>query len=206
MALTAIVSVSVANAVSEHGLYHALIEAACLPYVPWERPPDFDIRHDLGGASQAALHSHHHSSRVIWTEPTDVPPVMVGEVMSSGIVTVKLDKTKREVLQDQADGKLEDHHGFPVLAENGRKARSSLPWPPTTPSVSPALPARACTTSHPLMIRPSPYMHSPALTCTPRPSSVRPPALASAPPMARTPPPHAFPHPRPTTCKHPYLR
>ncbi len=50
VAVSAIVGDVAASSVTGHGLYHALIEAAGLPYLPLERPPEFDedAHHALG--------------------------------------------------------------------------------------------------------------------------------------------------------------
>ena len=128
VALTAIVSTFVAKVFTVHGLYHALIEDAALPYVPCERPPDFDIRplaaslHSTAPASSSSsqhlqpLHSH-VSSRRVWVEPADAPLVYVADIMSTTLVTLRLGLTKADVLElTDLDG----HHGFPVLSETGR--------------------------------------------------------------------------------------
>ena len=43
VALSAIVAVYTGQLISHHGLYHALIEAASLPYLPHERPRRVDL-------------------------------------------------------------------------------------------------------------------------------------------------------------------
>ena len=40
------------------GLYHALIHLADLPYLPFDRPPDYDVdRHDGGGNDGGGGHN-----------------------------------------------------------------------------------------------------------------------------------------------------
>ena len=42
VAVAALVGVAAAGTVTGHGLYHALIESAGIPYLPLERPPEYD--------------------------------------------------------------------------------------------------------------------------------------------------------------------
>ncbi|KAL1518469.1 hypothetical protein AB1Y20_002761 [Prymnesium parvum] len=116
VALTAIVSVLVANCLVAHGLYHALIEEASLPYVPHERPPDFDIRHHATHDEQPAAPLQ-SPSRAIWQEPPDVERVLVADIMSTTLVTIRLEQTKADVERAEWLG---GHHGFPVLCRAGK--------------------------------------------------------------------------------------
>ena len=145
VAVSAIVGNAVASFVTRHGLYHALIEAAGLPYLPLERPPEFDedardsaVVGDGAAAATTAptlgtarvfgcgehlqrwLYGHWLSllrtSRVHMYVRQDA--VLVRDVMTPmPLLTVRSDETRQAVLSRL--GEPPAHHGFPVLGPTG---------------------------------------------------------------------------------------
>ena len=103
IALSSIVAVLVAQLCSSQGgLYHALIHAAHLPYLPFDRPPEFDSS------------SFHEGSRA-WIEP-EMAQVHVSDVMAPSPEVLTLPMTKAEAghILEQLT-----HNGFPVVAPSG---------------------------------------------------------------------------------------
>ena len=145
VAVSAIVGNAAASFVTRHGLYHALIEAAGLPYLPLERPPEFDedardsaVVGDGAAAATTAptlgtarvfgcgehlqrwLYGHWLSllrtSRVHMDVRQDA--VLVRDVMTPmPLLTVRSDETRQAVLSRL--GEPPAHHGFPVLGPTG---------------------------------------------------------------------------------------
>ena len=55
--LAAMASVACASQISDHGLYHALLHAAHLPYLEHERPHDDDAHAHAGGEASSSASS-----------------------------------------------------------------------------------------------------------------------------------------------------
>lgn len=145
VAVSAIVGNAAASFVTRHGLYHALIEAAGLPYLPLERPPEFDEDALAGDGAAAAtmaptlgtarefgcgerlqqwLYGHWLSLR--WTSRVHMhvrqDAVLVRDVMTPvPLLTVRSDETRQAVLSRLGIslGEPPAHHGFPVLGPTG---------------------------------------------------------------------------------------
>ena len=115
VALAAMTAVLAAGAVAHHGLYHALIDVAGLPYLPLERPPDVAVHSEAGHEERG---SGGDGER--WCcRPRQVQKkghLLVSDVMAAPLVTVTAGQCKADVL-DALRG--ETHNAFPVLAEDG---------------------------------------------------------------------------------------
>jgi len=138
------VAVFTAGCVSHHGLYHALIEQAGLPYLPPQREIDHlpdkptdavdaddsnadgvrdsAMRGPAGGVGEPLATGGPDASTATGcsrSRACEGGVVLVSDVMARPLVTVGVDQIKAAVMLQLAS---ELHHGFPVTAADGTLA------------------------------------------------------------------------------------
>ena len=129
VAVAAVVAVASASLLTGEGLYHALIEAAGLPYLPLERPPEYDTDGHGHAPHEAGSPSKHGGETTAWSwcrlrrpwrEETRADAVLVRDVMSRPpLQTLRWDATRDEVSKYTRGGAAAEHSAFPVVAADG---------------------------------------------------------------------------------------
>jgi chloride channel 7 len=110
VALAAIVSVLSAKLLSPHGLYHALIEQAGLPYLPLERSSH--------SHSKSHRHTHAHGQGRHVVGGGYHSEALVSDMMASPLITVQPTQSKAELVHTVLA--LAEHNGFPAVSDGGK--------------------------------------------------------------------------------------